>query len=552
MHEAAKSNPKMAVYFIGVDVGTASVRAGIFDQTGRLIKSSAHELKIWSPKGPSGNYYEQSSDNIWESCCKVIKEVVENVNPEAVAGIGFDATCSLVALDSEDKPITVSPTGENQQNVIMWMDHRASQEADVINALNHSAFQYVGGKVSLEMQLPKLLWLKRNLSESWYQTKKFMDLPDFLTWKATNSESRSLCSVVCKWNYIIDEAGYHGWPGDLFELVGLKDLLDENASPIGSNIKFPGTPQGSGLSLAVAQELGLKPGTPVATSLIDAYAGALALFACHADVPLEQRLALICGTSTCHMLSVSQPTFIDGVWGPYADVLLPGMWLLEGGQSATGKLLDHIVETHPSYPSLKERLPPNTSIPEELSRILRVMSLPTGRPLSNLTKDIHVWPDFHGNRSPLADPNMKGMVCGMTFDVSEENLALLYLATIQALCYGTRHIIDCLGRSDLEIGSLMLCGGLTKIELFAVTMADAVGLPVVLPHKKETVLLGSAMLAASASTHFASLNEAMANMGGHGRTIHPNQQDKKFHDRKYQVFMKMLQDQKEYKSIMDN
>lgn len=184
------------------------------------------------------------------------------------------------------------------------------------------------------------------------------------------------------------------------------------------------------MSLAVAQELGLKPGTPVATSLIDAYAGALALFACHADVPLEQRLgtekqpftnvwhysysiifaALICGTSTCHMLSVSQPTFIDGVWGPYADVLLPGMWLLEGGQSATGKLLDHIVETHPSYPSLKERLPPNTSIPEELSRILRVMSLPTGRPLSNLTKDIHVWPDFHGNRSPLADPNMKGMV----------------------------------------------------------------------------------------------------------------------------------------------
>lgn len=122
--------------------------------------------------------------------------------------------------------------------------------------------------------------------------------------------SRSLCSVVCKWNYIVDEAGYHGWPGDLFELIGLKDLLDENASPIGkhflvfyvncntylpqtsigSNIKFPGTPQGSGLTIAVAQELGLKPGTPVATSLIDAYAGALALFACHADVPLEQRL----------------------------------------------------------------------------------------------------------------------------------------------------------------------------------------------------------------------------------------------------------------------
>jgi ribulose kinase len=110
------------------------------------------------------------------------------------------------------------------------------------------------------------------------------------------------------------------------------------------------------------------------------------------------------------MLSVSQPTFVNGVWGPYADVLLPGMWLLEGGQSATGKLLDHIVETHPCYTSLKERLPSTISIAEELSRILHTMSRPTGRPVSNLTKDVHVWPDFHGNRSPLADPNVKGMV----------------------------------------------------------------------------------------------------------------------------------------------
>ncbi|XP_046643198.1 FGGY carbohydrate kinase domain-containing protein-like [Daphnia pulicaria] len=137
-------------------------------------------------------------------------EVVEGIDADSVAGIGFDATCSLVALDNEDKPITVSPTGEHEQNVIMWMDQRAVQETEVINALNHSAFQYVGGKVSIEMQLPKLLWLKRNLCDTWYQTKRFMDLSDFLTWKATNSDARSLCSVICKWNYIVDESGCHG------------------------------------------------------------------------------------------------------------------------------------------------------------------------------------------------------------------------------------------------------------------------------------------------------------------------------------------------------
>ena len=81
---------------------------------------------------------------------------------------------------------------------------------------------------------------------------------------------------------------------------------------------------------------------------------------------------------------------------------------------------------------------------------------------------------------------------------------------------------------DVEIGCLLLCGGLTKIDLFSVTMADAVGLPVVLPNKKESVLLGSAMLGASASAHFSSLNEAMTKMGGYGRTIQPNQLDRKY------------------------
>lgn len=53
--------------------------------------------------------------------------------------------------------------------------------------------------------------------------------------------------------------------------------------------------------------------------------------------------------------------------------------------------------------------------------------------ISLLTKELHVWPDFHGNRSPLADPTMKGMVTGLTINCSEENLALLYLATLQGL-----------------------------------------------------------------------------------------------------------------------
>lgn len=70
------------------------------------------------------------------------------------------------------------------------MDHRAKEQATYINNLGHKMLKYVGGKVSLEMEVPKLLWLKQNLPDSWHKAELFFDLPDFLTWKATNSDSR--------------------------------------------------------------------------------------------------------------------------------------------------------------------------------------------------------------------------------------------------------------------------------------------------------------------------------------------------------------------------
>ena len=86
----------------------------------------------------------------------------------------------------------ISFLGNEKQNIIMWMDHRAAEETEKINATKHSAFNFVGGKVSIEMQLPKLLWLKKNMPQTWKQSSMFLDLPDFLTWRATGCDSRSV------------------------------------------------------------------------------------------------------------------------------------------------------------------------------------------------------------------------------------------------------------------------------------------------------------------------------------------------------------------------
>lgn len=274
-----------------------------------------------------------------------------HVDPASIKGIGFDATCSLVALDKKFNPKAVNRSGINERNIIMWMDHRAKAESDIINKTTHEILKYVGEKVSLEMEMPKLLWLKRNLSEEWQKFGYFFDLPDFLTWKATGSLSRSLCSLVCKWNYEYSAAGKMGWNMSFLREIGLEDLADNNFQKIGKIVLMPGVPSGEGLSQNVAELLGLIKGTPVATSIIDAHAGGLGMIGTDGEgisKDMSSRMSLICGTSTCHMAVNTKPVMVQGVWGPYFSAMVPEMWLSEAGQSASGLLLDHVISSHPA------------------------------------------------------------------------------------------------------------------------------------------------------------------------------------------------------------
>lgn len=167
-----------------------------------------------------------------------------------------------------------------------------------------------------------------------------------------------MCSLVCKWTYEVQSDKTAKWNDNFFEQIGLSDLKENNYRKIGNVVLSPGSHCG-GLKDDVAKELGLLPGTPVGTSIIDAHAGGLGMIACSAEnisVNFDTRIGLICGTSTCHMAVSRIPIFVDGVWGPYFSAMVPNMWLNEGGQSATGKLIDHIIETHLAYNNIKNKI----------------------------------------------------------------------------------------------------------------------------------------------------------------------------------------------------
>src|ERR1700746_1113499 len=110
--------------FIGVDVGTASARAGMFAADGTLLATARRPIAIWHE---AGDIAEQSSADIWAACAEAVRDVVNETGrpPSTIKGIGFDATCSLVALDRGGNPQSVSLSGDPRRNVIVWMDHRA-------------------------------------------------------------------------------------------------------------------------------------------------------------------------------------------------------------------------------------------------------------------------------------------------------------------------------------------------------------------------------------------------------------------------------------------
>ena len=242
--------------------------------------------------------------------------------------------------------------------------------------------------------------------------------------------------------------------------------------------------------------------------------------------------------------------FVNGVWGPYYSAMVPGMWLTEGGQSATGALIDHVLQSHARYAELAElALARQSSVYALLNERLDALSAGGAVP-GALTRDLHVLPDHHGNRSPRADPTLRGTISGLKLSASVDQLALEYLATIQAIAHGTRHIIDTMNAHGYRISTVIATGGDSKNPVFLREHADATGARLLLPREPEAVLLGSAILAARAAGEFPCVVQAMTQMSSVARMIEPNPAAHAFHDGKHRVFLRMHADQLAYRDQM--
>ncbi|TRD15586.1 FGGY-family carbohydrate kinase [Palleronia caenipelagi] len=518
-------------HFIGIDVGTGSARAGVFDAHGQLLGAGKSDITLWHDPG---HRVEQSSAEIWQAVCAATRSAVEasGVSPDSIGGIGFDATCSLVVLGEGGKPLPVGDSDDAARDIIVWMDHRALEQTARINHMGHRVLDYVGGVISPEMETPKLLWLKENKPESFDAAWQFFDLTDFLTWKATGSLARSICTVTCKWTYVAKSGG---WDADYFREIGLGALANEGFTRIGTEIVEAGTALGQGLTEAAAADLGLRPGTPVGAGLIDAHAGGIGSVGANAS----DRLAYVFGTSSCTMTTTRDPVFVPGVWGPYYAAMVPGMWLNEGGQSAAGAAIAQLIRHHPAHAEAAALAgSAGMSLPDWLGQ--HAVESGSMEQIVARAEGLHVVPEFLGNRAPFADPNTRAVIAGLGMAEDVESLVDLYIAGLCGVAYGLRQIIEAQAAKGAQVSEVVISGGAGRSDLVRQMLADATGVPLAAPETDEPVLLGSAILGAVAGGAFPEVSTAMTAMSRDSATYSPASGAlRQIHDARFAVFQEL-------------
>ena len=290
--------------------------------------------------------------------------------------------------------------------------------------------------------------------------------------------------------------------------------------------------------------MGLSINTKVAVGMIDAHSGGLGSLI----DKINDSAVIVAGTSACHMLNSKKPIFVQGVWGPYYNAMIPNMWLNEGGQSAFGSLIDYNIKKHPYYNKLIKDIKNNKNIYEILNK--EVDKLKKENPYS--IKDIHILDYHYGNRSPIASSKERGMEIGLNMSDDIVSMAKIYWATIDSVCFGTKNIIDTAINKGYKINSIIVCGGAGKNELFMRELADICQYNIYIPGHEESVVFGSAILASVASGEYKNYKEALSKMNKKAKLIKPNKTIKKYYESKYKIYLELYKDKLKYEKMMSN
>jgi xylulokinase len=355
--------------------------------------------------------------------------------------------------------------------VLYGIDTRADEEIDWLNdRFGEQAIFDLGGMALTSQAVgPKILWLKNHEPETFANTHKILTASSYLIHKLTGE-------------YVIDKhTGAHSNP-----LIDI-DALDYDArfaDPIVDLDRMPdlkwSTEIAGAVTEAAAQETGLAPGTPVTAGAVDAAAEALSV-----GVTEPGDLMVMYGTTLFFILVTDRPVPDDRMWA--TGYVLPGRYDIAGGMATSGAITRWFRDEFGAAEVAAEA--------GGGSNAYAALAEAAGA-ITPGSDGLICLPYFSGERTPIQDPDARGMFAGLTLSHTR---AHLYRAILEGTAYGVRHNLETFRDMGAEPKRLVAVGGGANNRLWLQIVSDVTGEEQIVPERTVGASYGDAMLAGLAT-----------------------------------------------------
>lgn len=473
----------MSELLLGVDIGTASSKGVLARPDGEVVATAErpHGLSL-----PNPGWAEHDAEEIWwKDFVSICQELLEEADGEVAAVCASGIGACLLPTDDEGTPLRPA--------ILYGIDTRAADETEELNERygQEELLARCGSVLSTQAVGPKLLWLRRNEPQVWERTEKFFMASSFIAHRLTGEyvldhHSASQCDPL----YDIHENRWiEDWVNEIAPGLPLPRLL------------WPAEIAGE-VTQEAAEETGLPAGTPVAAGTIDAWSEGASV-----GVQAPGDLMLMYGTTMFMIEILEEPLTHPGLWGTTG--LLPDTHNLAAGMATSGALTGWLQEISGgvSY--------------EELTK--EADDVPPG------SNALVVLPYFAGERTPVLDPDARGLISGLTVGHGRGHL---YRAMLEATAYGVRHILEYMREAGGGGERFVAVGGGTKGDLWPQIVSDVTGSEQQLPEETIGAAYGDALLAARA----VDLADDDTDWSRILDTVEPQEENREVYDELYEVY----------------
>jgi xylulokinase len=494
---------------LGIDIGTYSSKGVLCTADGEVLASHVVEHGVSLPRP---GWVEQDADGIWwNDTVEICRALVGDEFPaDRIAGVAVSAIgpCML-PVDERGTPL--------RPGVLYGIDTRAHAEIAQLNERFGEEAMFDLGGMALTSQAvgPKILWLKNHEPDVYARTHKILTASSYLIHRLTGE-------------YVIDKhTGAHSNP---FVDIDALAYDDRFAGPIAETSKLPdlkwSTEIAGTVSARGAEETGLKAGTPVTAGAVDAAAEALSV-----GVTEPGDLMVMYGTTLFFILVTDRPIPDERMWA--TGYVLPGMYDIAGGMATSGAITRWFRDEFGSAEMAAEDAGgPNAyaALAEAASRV------PAG------SEGLICLPYFAGERTPIQDPDARGVFAGLTLSHTR---AHIYRAVLEGTAYGVRHNVETFRDMGAEPKRLVAVGGGASNRLWLQTVTDVTGEPQVVPERTVGASYGDAMLAGLATGLVPDVDTLLRDWVKVAEVLEPDPEAAARYDAYYRVYRSLYENAKD-------